>query len=70
MPKKKPKSKTEPGSPGIFLRIPPAICKHLEKGRSPTCKTIQSVILNVLADHYAVTEPLPTRGGQKRELKQ
>ena len=53
------------GNPGVLLRIPPALSTKLAtdaKGRS-----IQAVILEILADHYGVEIPVPARGRPKNQ---
>lgn len=66
MAKRAAKKPEQPGSPGIFLRIPDSLgVQLLGAAKSGKC-TVQAVILSALAEHFAVKVDPPKRGGKKR----
>lgn len=66
MAKRASKKAEQPGSPGIFLRIPDSLgIQLLGVAKAGKC-TVQAVILSALAEHFAVKVDLPKRGGKKK----
>jgi len=53
------------GNPQINLRLPDEIGPKLIKEAEKTKRTVQAVILEILAAHYAVDVPTPQRGRPK-----
>jgi len=64
MPDEKP-----PGNPAILLRLPAAIGIPLLKSAKKSKRTVQAVILEIVAQHYAVDVLPPLRGSRPRETK-
>lgn len=72
MPKKKPVPKvsslsftpdlTPPGNPQILLRVPEALGLPLLRDAKKQKRTIQAVIIEILATHYGVQVDPPARG--------
>lgn len=55
-----------PGNPQILLRLPVEIGKPLLREAKKSKRTVQAVILAIVAEHYRVDVEPPKRGARKK----